>query len=64
VVVVIWGCRIAPTDRLNVKGWMYLLLKVNMNSQYLYGSSYLASYDKISFRNDGKEQREHSMISH
>ena len=53
VVVVIWGCRIAPTGCLNVKGWMYWLLKVNMNSQYLYGSSYLASYDTISFCNNG-----------
>ena len=53
VVVVIWGCRIAPTGRLNVKGWMYWVFKVNMNSQYLHGSSYLAGYDKISFRNNG-----------
>jgi hypothetical protein len=39
VVVVIWGWRIAPIGRLNVKGWMYWLLKVNMNSQYCNASS-------------------------
>ena len=26
MVVVIWGCRITPTGRLNVKGWLDVLI--------------------------------------
>ena len=44
--VALWGCRIAPTGRLNVKGGMYWLRKVNMGSLYLHISLYLASCDR------------------